>query len=91
MFPSGHMTIGIIDYLHPYNLPKRLEHFFKDVQHEMKLRAASPTIQKASEYKRRFRVAADHYFTALPSSASEQVRYLIDPATDKKHGGSSKE
>ncbi len=62
------MTAGIIDYLHPYNLTKRLENLFKDAQHEMKLRAAESTVQKASEYKRRFRAAADLYFMALPSS-----------------------
>ena len=62
------MTAGIIDYLHPYNVAKRMEGYFKNAQHELKLRAAESTIQKASEYKRRFRVSADLYFMALPGS-----------------------
>ena len=62
------MTAGIIDYLHPYNVAKRMEGYFKNAQHELKLRAAESTIQKASEYKRRFRASADLYFMALPSS-----------------------
>lgn len=65
------MTAGIIDYLHPYNVAKRMEGYFKNAQHELKLRAAESTIQKASEYKRRFRASADLYFMALPSSDSD--------------------
>jgi len=63
------MTAGIIDYLHPYNFIKRAENLFKDGLHEMKLRAAESTIQKASEYKRRFRAATELYFMALPSES----------------------
>ena len=65
------MTAGIIDYLHPYNVAKRMEGYFKNAQHELKLRAAESTIQKASEYKKRFRASADLYFMALPSSNAD--------------------
>ena len=61
------MTAGIIDYLHPYNFIKRAENLFKDGLHDLHLRSAESTIQKASEYKRRFRAATELYFMALPS------------------------
>jgi hypothetical protein len=61
------LSCGIIDYLHPYNFIKRAENLFKDGLHEMKLRSAESTIQKASEYKRRFRAATELYFMALPN------------------------
>ena len=63
------LSAGIIDYLHPYNFIKRAENLLKDGLHDLKLRSAESTIQKASEYKRRFRAATELYFMALPNDA----------------------
>ena len=63
------LSAGIIDYLHPYNFIKRAENLLKDGLHDLKLRSAKSTIQKASEYKRRFRAATELYFMALPNDA----------------------
>ena len=58
------VVVGIIDYLRQYDIIKRVERMGKSVG--MIAGQAEPTIIQPSQYKRRFRLAMERNFMAVP-------------------------
>lgn len=61
---SGTLALGIIDYLRPYTLDKRMETVVKSALHH---NAGQPTIIEPVDYARRFKGAMDTMFVAQAS------------------------
>lgn len=61
---SNEIVVGIIDYLRQYDTIKKLERIGKSVT--MLTGQAEPTIIQPRDYRRRFTVAMEKYFTSVP-------------------------
>lgn len=58
------VVVGIIDYMRQYDIIKRVERMGKSVG--MIAGQAEPTIIQPSQYKKRFRLAMERNFMAVP-------------------------